>query len=41
MEEIYAKIRYYNRERIHTILKMPPAQFAAKVSENPLPKRGT
>ena len=41
MEEIYAKIRYYNRERIHTILKMPPSQFAAKVSENPLPKRGT
>jgi len=41
MEEIYSQIRYYNQDRIHTALKMPPAVYAAKVSENLLPKRGT
>ena len=41
MEEIYSQIRYYNQDRIHTALKMPPAVYAAKVSENRLPKRGT
>ena len=41
MEEIYLKIYYYNHDRIHTALKMPPAVYAAKVSENYLHKRGT
>ncbi len=41
MEEIYSQIKYYNQDRIHTALKMPPAVYAVKVSENHLPKRGT
>lgn len=41
MEEIYAQIHYYNQKRIHTAFRMPPAVYAAKVSENPLHKRGT
>lgn len=41
MEEIYSQIRYYNQDRIHTAFRMPPAVYAAKVSENPLHKRGT
>lgn len=30
IEEIYSQIHYYNHERIHTALKMPPAVFAGK-----------
>lgn len=41
MEEIYSQVRYYNQDSIHTALKMPPAVYTAKFSENPLPKRGT
>ncbi len=41
IEEIYSKIRYYNYERIHTRLKMPPAIFAEKVADNGLTKWGT
>ena len=41
IEEIYSQIRYYNEERIHTALKMPPAVFAKKVGENSLLKWGT
>lgn len=29
IEEIYGQIRYYNFDRIHRILKMPPVKFAA------------
>lgn len=32
---VYQQVNYYNQERIHTRVKMPPAQFAQKVSENP------
>lgn len=32
---IYSQVNYYNHERIHTALKMPPAKFAQLVSENP------
>lgn len=30
IEEIYSQIRYYNQDRIHTALKMPPSVFAQK-----------
>lgn len=33
IEEIYSQIRYYNFERIHTALKMPPAVYARLVRE--------
>jgi transposase InsO family protein len=29
IEEIYAQVHYYNHDRIHTALKMPPARFAS------------
>lgn len=32
---IYQQIHYYNHHRIHTALKMPPAQYAKLVSDNP------
>lgn len=41
MEEIYSQIKYYNQDRIHTAFRMAPAVYAAKVSDNPLHKRGT
>ena len=33
IEAIYCQIHYYNTERIHTKLKMPPAMYAAKYSK--------
>lgn len=42
IEEIYSQIRYYNFERIHRSLKMPPVKFAAlNFPEYCLHKRGT
>lgn len=41
IEEIYARIHYYNYNRIHTALKMPPAIYAQLISENLSQKRGT
>lgn len=41
IEEIYSQIHYYNKERIHTILKMPPVMYAQLLLENSLHKRGT
>jgi len=38
---IYSQIHYYNRERIHTVLKMPPAKYAQLISENPRHVLGT
>ena len=35
IEEIYSQVRYYNQDRIHTALKMPPARYAQMLSENP------
>jgi putative transposase len=32
LEEIYHQIHYYNNERIHTSLKMPPAVYAKQFS---------
>ena len=40
IEEIYSQIHYYNYSRIHTALKMPPARFAAKLSDTCHQKRG-
>jgi transposase InsO family protein len=34
IEEIYSQVHYYNNDRIHTALKMPPARYAQLVSEN-------
>jgi transposase InsO family protein len=31
---IYQQVRYYNHERIHTSIKMPPSHYAQLVSEN-------
>lgn len=33
IEEIYSQIHYYNHDRIHTALKMPPAVYAQLVKE--------
>lgn len=33
IEEIYQQIHYYNHDRIHTALKMPPAVYAQSVKE--------
>lgn len=41
IEEIYRQIYYYNHERRHTALKVPPAVFAASISDNGLPVWGT
>ena len=38
---IYSQIHYYNHDRIHTAIKMPPAQYAKLVSENPRHVLGT
>lgn len=38
---IYQQIHYYNYDRIHTALKMPPARYAQLVSENPRRVLGT
>lgn len=38
---LYSQIQYYNHERIHTALKMPPAKFAQMISENPRHVWGT
>jgi transposase InsO family protein len=40
IEEIYARIHYYNFDRIHTTLKMPPATYARLLSDNLSRKRG-
>ena len=41
IEEIYSQIRYYNFDRIHRSLKMPPAKFASvNFPEYCLHKRG-
>ena len=34
IEEIYSQVRYYNEDRIHRVLKMPPATYALLFSEN-------
>jgi len=42
IEALYQHIHYYNHERIHTVLKMPPAVYAAQsFSETCLHKLGT
>lgn len=41
MEEIYSQIHYYNTQRIHRSLKMPPAAYAKLLSENSPPVWGT
>jgi len=42
IEAIYRQIRYYNRSRIHTALKLPPAIYAARTfSDIGLQKMGT
>lgn len=38
---IYQQIHYYNHERIHTALKMPPSRYAKLVSDNPRHVLGT
>jgi len=35
IEEIYSQVRYYNEDRIHRSIKMPPAKYALFLSENP------
>jgi len=41
VEYIWGYLNYYNNERIQLELKMSPAKFKQKVSENVLKKRGT
>jgi putative transposase len=41
IENIYAQIRYYNYDRIHTAIKMPPVAYARLLSDNLSHKRGT
>lgn len=41
IEAIYSQIHYYNYDRIHTTLKMPPVQFARLFSDKLSHKRGT
>lgn len=41
VEAIHHTIVYYNNQRIHTTLKMPPAQFKQKLSEKMFRKMGT
>ena len=42
IEAIHQQIHYYNQHRIHTVLKMPPAVFAAQAaSDTCLQKMGT
>ena len=41
IEEIYQRIHYYNHDRIHTSLKMPPTVYAKLLSDNLSHKRGT
>ena len=38
---IYSQVKYYNHDRIHTALKMPPAKYAQLVLENPRHFSGT
>lgn len=38
---VYSQIHYYNHERIHTAIKMPPAKYAQLVSDNPRRVLGT
>lgn len=40
IEEIYAYISYYNKYRIHTVLKTSPLKFRQKFLDNCLEKRG-
>ena len=37
IEEIYARIHYYNHDRIHTALKMPPAVYAKQLLRQCVP----
>lgn len=41
IEEIYSRISYYNNDRIHTAIKMPPAVYAKQLSDNLSRKRGS
>ncbi len=41
IEEIYSQVHYYNFERIHTALRMPPAVYAQLVKEECLNEMGT
>ena len=41
IEEIYARVHYYNNDRIHTSIKMPPAVYAKQFSDNLSRKRGS
>lgn len=42
IEAVYRQIHYYNHSRIHTVLKMPPAVYAAQsFSDTRLHKLGT
>ena len=42
IEEIYAQVRYYNFDRIHSVLKMPPVTYAEiNFLDSCLQKRGT
>lgn len=40
IEEIYSQVHYYNYDRIHTALKMPPVAYA-QLLDNLYEKRGT
>ena len=40
IEEIYSQVHYYNHDRIHTALKMPPVAYA-QLLDNLYEKRGT
>jgi putative transposase len=40
-EAIYSQVHYYNYERIHTALKMPPAMFAKSLADTCLHVWGT
>lgn len=41
IEAVYQQVHYYNHERIHTKLKMPPAVYAKLLTERGLHKLGT
>lgn len=41
IEAIYSQIHYYNHDRIHTAIKMPPVEYARLLSDNLSHKRGT
>jgi putative transposase len=41
IEEIYHRVHYYNNDRIHTAIKMPPVVYAKLISDNLSHKRGS